>query len=105
MHEMQTIAAADCGVCLSVCLSVTRLWCAETAERIEILFGVKTPGSPGNSLLDGGPDPPRRGEEKVHLMQPLSNYFGLLLLICVHCQRRRNRAIGRLERLLSLMRR
>jgi len=39
---MQTIATNDLYVSLSVCLSlgVTRLWCAKTAERIEVLFGV-----------------------------------------------------------------
>jgi len=35
----------------------------ETAEPIKMLFGVNTPGDPGNIVLDGGPDSPkaRRG--------------------------------------------
>jgi len=40
------------------CLSVTRLCCAQTAERIEVLFGTETPGDPRYSVLDGGSDPP-----------------------------------------------
>jgi len=38
MYEMQT-TATNVSVCQSVCLSVTRLYCAETAEWIEVLFG------------------------------------------------------------------
>jgi len=42
MHEMQTTATENRGVCLSVYLSSgsTRLHCAKTAERIKILFRV-----------------------------------------------------------------
>jgi len=52
----------ECGmsVSMSVCLSVTRLHCAKTAERIEVLFGIETYGDPGHIVLDGGADPPRR---------------------------------------------
>jgi len=32
----------------AVCLSVTRLRCANTAERIEVLFGVETLGTQGS---------------------------------------------------------
>jgi len=80
MQEMQTIVN-DVPVCQSVCLSrgFTRLSCAKTAERIEVLFGVKIFGGPRNIVLDGDLDPPtaRRGE--AHSMQPLPNHFGLLL--------------------------
>jgi len=38
MQEMRTIAIDDPGVCQSV----TRLRCANTTERIEVLFGVVT---------------------------------------------------------------
>jgi len=41
MHEIRTIATNDCSVCQSVGLSVTRLHCAETVERSEVLCGVK----------------------------------------------------------------
>jgi len=45
MHDMQTTAADDRGVCLSVCLlrGLSRLHCTKMAERIHILFGVNTP--------------------------------------------------------------
>jgi len=33
---------------------------AKTAELIEMLFGLMTRVSPGNHVLDGGPDPPHR---------------------------------------------
>jgi len=36
-----------------VSLSVTRAGCANTAERIDVLFGVDTPGNPRNIALDG----------------------------------------------------
>jgi len=58
---------------VSVSLS-TRLHRAKTAEQIR--FGVNTFGGPRNIVLDGGPDPPQRGEEDS--MQPSPNYFGLL---------------------------
>jgi len=64
MHEMQTIVTYDrMSVRQSVCLSrgSTRLYCAKTAQRIKILFGVNTLGGPRNIMLDGGPDPPQRG--------------------------------------------
>jgi len=37
IHEVQTIAA-------SVSFFVTRTGCAKKAERIDVLFGVETPG-------------------------------------------------------------
>jgi len=63
MHEMQTIVTDVRGVCPSVCLSrdSTRLHSRKTAKRIKMLFGVNTLGGPGNSMLNGGPDPPQRG--------------------------------------------
>jgi len=63
---------------VSVCQPVTRLWYANVAERTSVLFGMETLGGPKNIVLDSGHNPPRRREEKVHSMQPLPNYFGLL---------------------------
>jgi len=40
-------------VCQSPSLSVTRLRCAKTAERIDVLFGTDTPGDPRHTVLDG----------------------------------------------------
>jgi len=53
MHEMRTIVTnvpvAWC-VCKSVCLPATCLCSAKTAERIEVLFGLETPGGPTNTV-------------------------------------------------------
>jgi len=45
---------------------------AETAERIDVLFGVKTPEYQKNIVLDGGLNLPRRGEESGEF-RPLFN--------------------------------
>jgi len=42
-------------------LFVTRLCCAITAKRIEILFGIKTPENQKHIELDGAHSPLRRG--------------------------------------------
>jgi len=58
----------------SVSLSGPRAVCAKAAERIDFLFGVKTPGDRRNIALEG----------EMGSMRPLSNYFGhLLLFFCV----------------------
>jgi len=41
---------------VSVCLS--RLRCAKTVERVEVLFKVQTVGYPRHIVIDKGPDPP-----------------------------------------------
>jgi len=58
MHEMQTLATDDRGVCPSVSLSCgsTQLHCAKTAEQINILFRANTLGGLCNIVLDGGLD-------------------------------------------------
>jgi len=38
----------------NVCQSVTRVDCAKTAERIDVLFAVETLGDPRHIMLDGG---------------------------------------------------
>jgi len=45
----------------SVCLFVTLLNPAKTAEPIEMPFGLRTRVGPGNHALVGGPDPPCEG--------------------------------------------
>jgi len=62
--------------------SVTRARYTETAERIDVYFGAETAGDHRNTLSDGGPDPPWRGERK-NSMQPLPNYFGHLLYAAI----------------------
>jgi len=37
----------------SLSLTVTWAGCAKTADRIDVLFWVETPGDPGNVVLDG----------------------------------------------------
>jgi len=46
-------------VCLLVCLSITLVTCAKTAELKERLFGIWTRVGPMNRVLDVGPDPTR----------------------------------------------
>ena len=46
------------SVCLSVCLCVTLLNPAKTAEPINMPFGLRTWVGPRNHVLDGGPDLP-----------------------------------------------
>jgi len=75
MFEMQAIAT-DVSVCLSG--GFIRLWCAKTAEGIEVPFGMKTPGGPRNAVLEGDPDPPTA-------MQLLSNHFGRLVQSEITC--------------------
>jgi len=70
---MRTIAIDDPGVCQFI----TRLRCAKTAERIDVLFGVETPGDRKSIKLDGGYHLPRQYEGGS--MRPLTNYFGHLL--------------------------
>jgi len=57
MHETRTIAIDDPGR-LSTCMShgFTRLRCANTAERIEVLLVVETLGDAGNIILHGSSD-------------------------------------------------
>jgi len=49
-------------VCRSVCLSVTLVSPAKTAEPMEMSFRLRTRVGPGNHVLDGGPDPHGKGQ-------------------------------------------
>jgi len=51
----------ECTIPASVCPSVLRVSCANTAERIDVLFGVETSGDSRNVDKWGSPSP-RRGE-------------------------------------------
>jgi len=71
----------SCGLLHSVILafvSVTPVAYAKTAERIDILFGVETPGDPENIVLYWGPYPSQCGGGAS--MQPLPNYVVQLFL-------------------------
>ena len=62
-HKMRPIVT---NVGWSVCLLVTRVSHAESAELIEMLFRIWNHGGPHNHLLDRGPDPPQgRGERGI----------------------------------------
>jgi len=78
MHDMQRQWFLMNAVSVSLSCGSTRLHCAKTAEWIKIPFGVNSPGGPTNTVLHRGPDPPQIGKGKMHSMQPLPNYFGLL---------------------------
>jgi len=85
------------SVSLSVCLSVTRLRCAKTAEQIEVLVDVKIFVVPMNIVLDVGPDPPTaRGSGKrircsLCQLTLASRYcfsflfYRLLIIVCDVC--------------------
>jgi len=60
----------------SVGLSATWTGCENTAQRIDVLFGVGTPEYPRNIVLDKGPHHQRRARDGS--MRPLLNYFGQL---------------------------
>jgi len=63
------------SVSLSVCLSVTLVSPAKTAELIEMPFGLRTQVGPGNHVLDGAPDAPTgRGNFEVRKGRPIVNY-------------------------------
>ena len=46
-------------VCVSVCVSVTGMYPAKMAGRIEVPFGMWSGMDPSNHVLDGVSDPPR----------------------------------------------
>jgi len=58
-----------------VCQSVTLVSPAKTAAPIELPFGLRTWVSPGNHVLDGGPDPPMgRGKFLGENGRPIVRY-------------------------------
>jgi len=46
---------------LSVCLSVTLVYCAQTVGWIKMKLGMEVGLGPGDIVLDGGPAPPQKG--------------------------------------------
>ena len=73
-------------VCLSVsqfvCLSVTIVSPAKTAELIEAPFGLWTQMGPRNHVLDEGPDPPWNGAVLGEGEQPIVKYWDTLRELC-----------------------
>jgi len=65
-----------------VCQSVTQARCEKAAERINVLFGVETPGDLRNILLDEGPHSPRAKGS----MRPVANLLWPLVSFYIHSQ-------------------
>ena len=66
-------------VCLSVCLSVTLVSPAKTAEPIEMPSGLRTWLGPRNHVLDGGSDAPMgRGKFWGENGRPIVKYRDFL---------------------------
>ena len=59
---------------LSVCLSVTLVYCGQTVGRIKTKLGMQVGLGPGHTVLDGDPlPPPLNGHSpqfSAHLLQP-----------------------------------
>jgi len=62
--------------CLSVCLSVTLVYCGQTAGWVRMPLGTESGLGPGHIVLDGDPAPP---SPTKRAQQPLS-IFGTCLL-------------------------
>jgi len=76
MHNVYNVTYDPVAWCVSQ--TVTWLHCAKTAERIEVLSGVKTHGDPEarNIVLDGGPNPAMVTEVRCGLSQiTLASWF------------------------------
>jgi len=58
------------SVGLSVCLSVTLVYCGQTVGWIKVSLGVEVELGPGHIVLDGDPTPSPKGHS------PLSPIFG-----------------------------
>jgi len=50
--------------CLSVCLSVTLVYCGQTGVWIKMPLGMEVGLGPGDTALDGDPAPPRKGAQQ-----------------------------------------
>jgi len=48
-----------CPVCLSVCLSVTLVYCGQTVGRIKMKLGMQVGLGPGHTVLDVDPASPK----------------------------------------------
>ena len=52
-------------VCLSVCLSVTLVYCGQTVGRIKMKLGKQVGLDPGHIVLDGDPAPLPKGAQPL----------------------------------------
>ena len=60
----------SCPVCLSICLSVTLVYCDQTVGWIKMPLGMEVGLEPGHIVLDGDPAPPRKGHNSPQLFGP-----------------------------------
>jgi len=58
--RLRTMLSDRCTVC-PVCLSLTLVYCGQTVEWIKMLLGTEVGLGPGDIVLDGDPDSPKRG--------------------------------------------
>ena len=65
------------SVCQPVSELVTAMSHANTAERIDMPFGLWARGGPGNHVLDGGPDLPRESALLGHILRQSRTYSTL----------------------------
>jgi len=96
-HERRTIAIDDLW-CLSVCLSRGFAVRKRTAERIDVLFGMKALVGPRHTLLDGGPIPTAMGS----LEKAFEAAFAKLLLLLVVSGAGRNKIVDNYSKVRPL---
>jgi len=74
--------ATHCGVgCLHVCAYATGMNPAETAEPIKMQFGMWARMGSSNHVLDGSPDPQRKGQfwGWAHISLPAVGIFNKMM--------------------------
>ena len=58
MLSVRCAVCPVCPVCLSVCLSVTLVYCGQTVRRIKMKLDIQVGLGPGHIVLHGDPAPP-----------------------------------------------
>ena len=61
----------SCPVCLSVCLSVTLVYCGQTVGWIKMKLGMEVGLGPVHTVLDGDPAPPNKGHSPTPNVRPM----------------------------------
>jgi len=59
---LRTCCLDHLSICVCVCLSVRKVYCGKTAERIRMPFGVVNGVGRGMGVLDAGGDRRREGQ-------------------------------------------
>jgi len=63
-HVLSDRCLSVCPV-LSVCLSVTLVYCGQTAGWIKMKLGIRVGLGPDHTVLYGDPAPPRKGAQQL----------------------------------------